>query len=108
NDSTLIPRPETETLIEYILQKFGDQQNINLLDMGTGTGAIAIALANEKPQWNIAACDISPQAIQLAQQNSVNHQTNHITFIQSDWFNNIQTNDFDIIVSNPPYIAEDD
>lgn len=108
NDSTLIPRPETETLIEYILEKFGKQKNIKLLDMGTGTGAIAIALASEKPQWKIAACDISPQAIQLAEQNSLNHQTNNITFIQSDWFSDIQANDFNIIVSNPPYIAEDD
>lgn len=108
NDSTLIPRPETETLIEYILEKFGDQQNIKLLDMGTGTGAIAIALASEKPQWNITACDISPQALQLAEKNSLNNQTNNINFIQSDWFSHIQTHDFDIIVSNPPYIANDD
>lgn len=108
NNSTLIPRPETETLIEFILTKFTDKKNLKLIDMGTGTGAIAIALATEKPQWNIFACDISEQAIQLARLNSQQHQTDNITFIQSDWFNNITDNDFDIIVSNPPYIASDD
>lgn len=108
NNSTLIPRPETETLIEFILTKFNDKKNLKLIDMGTGTGAIAIALATEKPQWNIFACDISEQAIQLAALNSKQHQTDNITFIQSNWFNNIADNDFDIIVSNPPYIAKDD
>ncbi len=108
NNSTLIPRPETETLIEFILTKFNAKKNLKLIDMGTGTGAIAIALATEKSQWNIFACDISEQAIQLAALNSQQHQTDNIRFIQSDWFNNIADDDFDIIVSNPPYIANDD
>lgn len=108
NNSTLIPRPETETLIEFILTKFNTKKNLKLIDMGTGTGAIAIALAREKPQWNIFACDISDEAIQLAALNSQQHQTDNITFIQSDWFNAIADDDFDIIVSNPPYIANDD
>lgn len=108
NDSTLIPRPETETLVEFILEKFNDKEDLKLLDMGTGTGAIAIALATEKPQWNITACDISERAIQLAEKNSTRHQTRNIKFIQSDWFDDIKDNNFDIIVSNPPYIASDD
>lgn len=108
NDSTLIPRPETETLIEYILAKFDHKNNLKLLDMGTGTGAIAIAIAKEKPDWNIVASDISKQALTLAEQNSAQHQTNNITLLQSDWFKNITSPDFDIIVSNPPYIASDD
>ncbi|MBE9568204.1 MAG: peptide chain release factor N(5)-glutamine methyltransferase [Proteobacteria bacterium] len=107
DDSTLIPRPETETLIEFILEKFADSDNLKLLDMGTGTGAIAITLAREKPDWKIFACDISRQALQLAEQNNNKHESS-VQFVQSDWFENISKNDFDIIVSNPPYIETDD
>jgi release factor glutamine methyltransferase len=108
NDSTLIPRPDTEILIEFILRNFSNRENLNLLDMGTGTGAIAITIAKEKPGWKIFASDISEQALTLARQNSNNHKTDNITFVQSDWFSDIPRNDFDIIVSNPPYIAADD
>ncbi|MFV9615623.1 MAG: peptide chain release factor N(5)-glutamine methyltransferase [Gammaproteobacteria bacterium] len=108
NNSTLIPRPETETLIEYILDKFSDREKIKLLDMGTGTGAIAITIATEKPGWEIVASERVAEALKLARGNSNSHQTNNISFIQSNWFNNIKDNDFDIIVSNPPYIAKDD
>jgi release factor glutamine methyltransferase len=108
DNSTLIPRPETETLVEFILSRFGDRKNLKLLDMGTGSGAIAIALAKEKPDWQFVASDISPRALQLAQQNSQSLQAENIRFILSDWFDNINDHDFDIIVSNPPYIASDD
>jgi len=108
NNSTLIPRPETETLIEFILQKFGARKTIKLLDLGTGSGAIAISIASEKPQWNIFASERSTQALQLARHNSQVHQTDNVRFIQSDWFNDITPSDFDIIVSNPPYIATND
>lgn len=108
NSSTLIPRPETETLIEFILEKFNDKEDLKLLDMGTGTGAIAISIAREKPEWKIFASDISEQALNLAVQNSENHQTSNITLIHSDWFNDITDHDFDIIISNPPYISDDD
>jgi release factor glutamine methyltransferase len=108
NNSTLIPRPETETLVEYILTKFGQNKQFALLDMGTGTGAIAIAIASEKPEWKIVASDISEQALKLATSNSQKHGTDNVTFLQSDWFKNISMTDFDIIVSNPPYIAADD
>ena len=76
--------------------------------MGTGTGAIAIAVAKEKPQWKIVASEICETALKLARQNSNRHQTSNVTFIHSHWFNNITQNNFDIIVSNPPYIAIDD
>jgi release factor glutamine methyltransferase len=108
DNSTLIPRPETETLIDFILTHFGDRKDLKLLDMGTGTGAIAIAVANEKPGWQIVASDISPQALRLAQQNSHNLQVENIRFILSNWFANSVDKDFDLIVSNPPYIAADD
>ena len=108
NNSTLIPRPETETLIEFILDKFSNRKEIKLLDMGTGTGAIAITIATEKPGWNIFASELSADALNLARHNSNSHQTNNISFVQSNWFTNIKQSDFDIIVSNPPYIANDD
>jgi release factor glutamine methyltransferase len=122
NDSTLIPRPETETLVEFILDTFGEKENLTVLDMGTGAGAIAISLASEKPDWNITASDISSAALTLAKENSEALNTKNITFIQSDWFKNIKRpafdgkpfderqdkRKFDIIVSNPPYIAIDD
>ncbi len=108
NNSTLIPRPETETLVEFILEKFSGNKNLKLLDMGTGTGAIAISIAKEKPEWEILASDIYKQALKLAAQNSEQHQTKNTTLIHSDWFSNITEQNFDVIVSNPPYIAEDD
>jgi len=108
DNSTLIPRPETETLVEFILEKFGDIKNLKLLDLGTGAGAIAIAIASEKPKWEIFASDVSEQALKLARKNSEQHQTGNTTFIHSNWFNNISEQNFDIIVSNPPYIAEGD
>lgn len=108
NNSTLIPRPETETLIEYILTNFNRADKLTVLDLGTGTGAIAIAIAYEKPGWNVCASDISEQALKLARQNSDFHHTDNVTFIHSNWFKKITRDDFDIIVSNPPYIAQDD
>jgi len=108
NNSTLIPRPETETLIEFILSHFADRKHLRMLDMGTGTGAIAIAIASEKPGWQITASDIAAAAVELARHNSEKLKCENINFIQSDWFENISAKDFDLIVSNPPYIAADD
>ena len=108
DDSTLIPRPETETLVEFILASFGDRKNLHLLDLGTGTGAIAIAIAKEKPRWEIAGCDISAAAIKLARRNSEKHGISNIEFVESNWFDRLLNGRFDIIVSNPPYIADQD
>ena len=108
DNSTLIPRPETETLVEYLLDNFGKRENLKLLDMGTGTGAIAISIAREKPGWEIVASDISEQALELARLNCSQHDTSNVTLIHSDWFHNIDAENFDIIISNPPYIASDD
>jgi release factor glutamine methyltransferase len=81
NDSTLIPRPETETLIEFILENFRNKKKLKLLDMGAGTGAIAISIASEKPGWKIFASEVSEQALVLARKNSERHQTGNITFM---------------------------
>lgn len=106
---TLIPRPDTELLIETVLQYVSHQQTLNILDLGTGSGAIAIALASELPKAVITATDKSATALAIAQHNAKQHQQRHIRFILSDWFSGIASDErFDLIISNPPYIAEND
>lgn len=105
DERVLIPRPETEELVDLILAE-NDTNGKRLLDIGTGSGAIAIALKDERPQWDVTASDISSDALSLAKSNAQKYQQN-ITFCQSDVFSSISGN-FDIIVSNPPYIAFDD
>lgn len=103
--ATLIPRPETELLIEIVL-------NLNLpdhskvLDLGTGTGAIALALASENPSWLITGLDKSLQAVALAKDNASMHQLERVNFIQSDWFSSVDHRQFNLIVTNPPYIED--
>jgi release factor glutamine methyltransferase len=109
---TLIPRPDTECLVERVLELIANKETITLLDLGTGTGAIALALASEQPEWKITGVDIIPQAVNLAQENAERLQLSNVQFLQSDWFAAIETMSppkrFDVIVSNPPYIAPDD
>lgn len=107
NEYTLIPRPETELLIEIILEKFGHNKNIELLDLGTGSGAIALAIAKEKPHWKISAVDFSANALKVAKTNAERNNIHNVEFFQSDWFSQIK-NKFDIIASNPPYLDEHD
>lgn len=102
DERVLIPRPETEELVDLILSENGEAP-ISLLDIGTGSGVIAISLKKERPKWCIIASDISPQAIDLARENAAFH-TVDIQFIQSDVFSQIPDT-FDVIVSNPPYIS---
>ncbi len=106
--ATLIPRPETETLVEYVLNKFAAQAELRLLDMGTGSGAIAIALATEKPHWHITASDISRDALAIARANAKQHHVEHIHFVAGDWFQAVLQQRFDAVISNPPYIALND
>ena len=102
NEATLIPRPETEELVELILAKTADDLK-NVIDIGTGSGAIAIALKKNRPNWHMVATDISAPAIQVAHSNAV-ELASDIEFIESDVFENVP-GQFDIIVSNPPYIG---
>ncbi len=105
----LIPRPETELLVEIALEKVKDINNPQIIDLGTGSGAIALAIASERPDALITASDYSAKALAIAKRNAINNKLEQpITFIESDWFSNITKNNFDLIVSNPPYIADDD
>jgi len=102
---TLIPRPETELLIDIALDIFPDKEEpCHLLDLGTGSGIIAITLADKNPNWKITATDFSQKAIDTAKQNT----TTQINFIQGSWFEPLKGKKFDLIVSNPPYIEEND
>ena len=101
----LIPRPETEELVDLILSE-NPETSLSVLDIGTGSGAIALALANSRPNWQITASDLSEDALSLAVENAQSCGLN-LAFFQSDCFQVISGN-FDIIVSNPPYISEAD
>lgn len=104
----LIPRPDTELLIELSLALIPANQPCRIIDLGTGSGIIAITLAAERPYAQVSAADISATALQIAKANALKHKVEHIQFYQSNWFENIPAGKFDFIVSNPPYLAEDD
>lgn len=106
NPSTLIPRPDTECLVEAALA-LDLPDNANVLDLGTGTGAIALALASERPGWRVCACDAIQEAVDLATDNAARLGL-PVTMRQSNWFEDLLPAAFDLIVSNPPYIAGDD
>ena len=105
DERVLIPRPETEELVELILAE-NPEMNLSVLDIGTGSGAIALALAKNRPDWSITAADISQDALELAMENA-KAQNQNLSFIKSDCFSEISSK-YDIIVSNPPYISRED
>lgn len=105
---TLIPRPETERLVELALGLIPNQSQWNILDLGTGTGAIALSLAMERPACFISATDQSLAALDVAKQNAMNNKISNIEFIHSNWFAKLKNKKFDVIVSNPPYVEEND
>jgi release factor glutamine methyltransferase len=105
----LIPRPETELLVEKILEDYLHASALTLVDLGTGSGAIALALAHEKPSWKIIASDSSEKALAVAQANARALTKTSLTFIHSAWFENFPKNfKADVVVSNPPYLAAND
>ena len=105
DERVLIPRPETEELVELILTE-NPKENLKVLDIGTGSGAIALVLAKNRPDWSVTAADISQEALDLSLENAYAQNLN-LSFIKSDCFSEISSK-YDIIVSNPPYISRAD
>lgn len=103
---TLIPRPETEILVEQALYFLKSLKNPIIFDLGTGSGAIAIAIAKERPDAKIFASDISATTLKIAKDNALHHQLTNIRFFQSNWFEHLETKKAHLIISNPPYIKE--
>lgn len=105
----LIPRPETELLVELALERIPAGLAASVADLGTGSGAVAITLALERPNAAVTALDLSPAALDIARQNAARLGAGNVRFLQSDWFATLPACErFDLIVSNPPYIAEND
>lgn len=105
---TLIPRPDTETLVEAALEKISQSENMRALDLGTGTGAIALAIAKHRPKTQVTAVDASQAALNVAIENAQALNLPNVRFVQSDWFAALNDEKFDVIVSNPPYIEAAD
>lgn len=111
NESVLIPRSDTECLVEWLLQQFSNNAKKTVLDLGTGSGAIALALALERPNWQITATDCSAAALQVARHNAMALGATNVSFCLGDWFaalDSLQAPAFDIIISNPPYLSDTD
>lgn len=108
DSSTLIPRPETELLVEQALAVLAPIRQAKILDLGTGTGAIALAIASERPQDSVFACDFNAAAVSLARANAKKNNIRNIDIFESDWFERVAETEFDLILSNPPYVAEGD
>ncbi len=105
---TLIPRPETELLVETALNFIPVNSNKNILDLGTGSGAIAIAIASERPLVNITATDRSNKVLKIARLNADSHKIRNINFKKANWFDIENSVPYDLIISNPPYVSCDD
>jgi release factor glutamine methyltransferase len=106
--AVLVPRPETELLVELALQRLPQDQAARVLDLGTGSGAIALALAVERPRSRVTGVDISPAALEVAMQNSATLGVVHIDWRLGSWFEPVRHQRFDLIVANPPYVAAAD
>ena len=106
--ATLIPRPDTETLVEAALKKTPVDVAWNILDLGTGTGAVALAIAKHRPTCHVIGVDASAEALAVAIENAQNLDLKNVSLIKSNWFSDLAAERFDVIVSNPPYVAEAD
>lgn len=108
NEHTLIPRPETEHLVEAALERLPDAGPASIADLGTGTGAIAVALAQERPRCRIVATDVCDRALAVARRNARHYALTNVTFRKGSWYEPLGDATLDLIVSNPPYVASGD
>jgi release factor glutamine methyltransferase len=106
--AVLIPRPETELLVELALLHIPQSKKVDIVDLGTGSGAIALSIARERPLAHLVATDASEEALAVARINAERLDIRNVEFLRSDWFGSLNRNMFDVIVSNPPYIASND
>ena len=106
--ATLVPRPETELLVELALREIPREADWQILDLGTGSGAIAISIAAERPLCDITATDVSPEALAVAAENVRQADLANVTCVAGSWASPVAGQEFNIIVSNPPYVREDD
>lgn len=107
-EHTLIPRADTELLVEAALQLADADSALTVLDLGTGSGAVALAIASERPHWQVTGVDRIESAVALAQSNQRQLALINVQFLSSDWFSTLAEQRYDLILSNPPYIAEGD
>jgi release factor glutamine methyltransferase len=106
--ATLVPRPETELLVELGLARLPAQGAPRVLDLGTGSGAIALAIAGERPDARVSAVDSSAGALAVAQRNAARLGLDRVRFLRSDWFSAVRDESFELVLANPPYLADDD
>ena len=107
SSDVLIPRPETEHLVEAVLERFDRDANLRIVDVGTGSGAIAVAIAHALPRSRVTAVDLYPPALEIARRNAERHGViDRVTLLQSDLLAAVGRTEFDVVVSNPPYIAD--
>lgn len=106
--AVLIPRPETELLVEQALARIPEDAGWQIADLGTGSGAIALAIAHERPRCHIIATDVSVAALEVARANAVQLNIHNVDFRQGDWLGALQGGRYDMLVSNPPYVRDND